>query len=108
MTRRRGQQEGECNNQIEVDEMSGQWMTRQEGAVDDGRQAGVGQCNKREEGECETSRWRLMQGDWVANDTIRGGGWRTLHKAMGWWTKQREARVDNVGQLDKAGVDNTW
>ncbi len=40
------------------------------------------------------------------NDTTRGGGWRTLCKAMGWWVTQCEAKVDNAGQLDKAGVDN--
>ncbi len=27
---------------------------------------------------------------------------------MGRWTKQREARVEITGQLDKAGVDNAW
>jgi hypothetical protein len=43
--------------------------------VEDARQAGGGQCNKREEGECETSRWRAMQGDRAANGMTRGGGW---------------------------------
>jgi hypothetical protein len=86
MTRRQGQQEGECKNQIKVDGVSGQWMTGQEGVVDDSRQAGGRQCNKREEGEHEMSRWQEMQGDSAANNTTRGGGRRTLCKAMGWWT----------------------
>jgi hypothetical protein len=36
--------------------VSGQWMTRREGAVEDARQAGGGQRDKREDEECETSR----------------------------------------------------
>ncbi len=66
--------------------VSGQWMAQQEGAVEDARQVGSGQRDKREEGERKTSRWQAMQGDWVANDMTTGGGRRTLHKAMGWWT----------------------
>ena len=54
--------------------VSGQWMTRREGVVEDARQAGSGQRDKREEGECETSRWRAMRGDRAASDMTRGGG----------------------------------
>ncbi len=54
--------------------VSGQWMTRQEGVVEDARQVGGGQRNKREEGDCETSRWRAMRGNRAANDMTRGGG----------------------------------
>jgi hypothetical protein len=54
--------------------VSGQWMTQQEGAVEDARQGGGQQCNKREEGECEMSMWRAMRGDRAANDMTRGGG----------------------------------
>jgi hypothetical protein len=63
-------------------------MTQQEGAVEDARQAGGRHCNKREEGECETSRWQAMRGDRAANDTASGGGRRTLHKVMGRWTTE--------------------
>jgi hypothetical protein len=42
--------------------------------VEDVRQAGGGQRDKREEGECERSRWQAMQGDWVANNMTRRGG----------------------------------
>jgi hypothetical protein len=42
----------------------------------------------------------------VANNTTRGGERRTLSKAMGRWTTQQEARRDNAGQLDEAGVDD--
>jgi hypothetical protein len=45
-----------------------------------------------------------MQGDQVANNTTRGGRQRTLCKAMGWWMRQQEVRVDNAGQLDEARV----
>jgi hypothetical protein len=54
--------------------VSRQWMTQREGAVEEARQAGGRQRDKREEGECETSRWRAMQGNWVANDMTRGVG----------------------------------
>jgi hypothetical protein len=54
--------------------VGGQWMTLQEGAVEDARQAGGGQRDKREDRECETSRWQAMQGDRVANNMTRGGG----------------------------------
>jgi hypothetical protein len=60
--------------------VSGQWMTRRGGAVEDARQAGGGQCNKREEGEHEMSIWWVMQGNWAAIDTTRGGGW--CHKGQ--------------------------
>jgi hypothetical protein len=81
-------------------------MTQREGVVDDARQVSGGQCNKREEGEHETSRLQMMQCNWAANDTTRGGGQRTLCKVMGWWRTQREVRVDNAGKSNKAGVDN--
>jgi hypothetical protein len=81
-------------------------MTRQEGAVNNARQAGSGQRDDRDEGEHETSGWWGMQGNQAANDTTRGWGQRTLCKVMGWWTTQKEARVDDAGQSDKAGVDN--
>ena len=55
------------------------------GAVEDARQTGGGQCNKKEEEECETSRWWAMRGDPATNDMTRGGGWRTLCKVMGQW-----------------------
>ena len=42
--------------------------------MEDARQAGGGQRDKREEGGCETSRWRAMRGDRAANDMTRGGG----------------------------------
>ncbi len=29
-------------------------------------------------------------------------------KVMGRWTRQREARLDNPGQSDKAGVEDKW
>ncbi len=74
--------------------------------MEDARQAGGGQCDKREEGERETSGWRAIQGDRAANNTTRGGGQRTLCKAMGRWTTQREARVDDAGRSDKTGVDD--
>jgi hypothetical protein len=54
--------------------VSGQWMTQREGVVEDVMQAGGQQRNKREEGECETSRWRVMRGDRAANNMTRGGG----------------------------------
>jgi hypothetical protein len=54
--------------------VSGQWMTQREEVVEDMRQAGGGQRDKREDGECETSRWRAMRGDRAANDMTRGGG----------------------------------
>jgi hypothetical protein len=53
--------------------VSGQWMTQQEGAVEDARQAGGRQHNKREEGECERSRWQAMQGNWAVNNMTRRG-----------------------------------
>jgi hypothetical protein len=81
-------------------------MTPLEGAVEDVRQAGSGQCDKREEGECETSRWRAMQGNQSANNTTREGGWRTLCKVMGQWTTEREAQVDDAGQSEEVGVDD--
>jgi hypothetical protein len=36
----------------------------------------------------------------------KGERQRTHCKVMGQWTTQQEARVDSMGQLDKAGVDN--
>ncbi len=42
--------------------------------MEDARQVGGRQCNKRDEGECERIRWQAMQGDWAASDTTRGGG----------------------------------
>ncbi len=42
--------------------------------MEDASQVGGGQRNKREEGECETSRWRAMQGNRAVNDITRGGG----------------------------------
>ncbi len=42
--------------------------------MEDATQVGGGQCDKREEGECETSRWRAMRYDRVANNMTRGGG----------------------------------
>ncbi len=81
-------------------------MPQQEGALEDARQANNGQCDKREEEERETSRWLAMQGNQVANNTTRGGGWRTLCKVMARWTTELEARVDNMGQSNNVGVDN--
>ncbi len=103
-----GTTEGECNNQIEVEYVRGERAVdgTQEGAIEDARQVGGGQRDKREEGEHETSRWQAIKGDWAANNMTRGGGRRTLCKAMGQWVTQREARGDNAGQLDKAGVDD--
>ncbi len=46
--------------------VSGQWITEQEGEVDDARQAGGRKYNKRgSSGQCELSRWQTMQGDGV-------------------------------------------
>ncbi len=70
------------------------------------KQAGGRQCDKREGGGHETSGWQTMQGNQVANNMTREGGQRTLHKAIGRLTTQQVAGVDNMGQLDEVGVDN--
>ncbi len=56
------QQEGGCNNQIELEYVRGEWGVddTQEGEVEDVRQAGGRQHNKREKGECEKSRQQAM------------------------------------------------
>jgi hypothetical protein len=66
--------------------VSGHWMTQQEGGVDDARQAGGRQRDKREGGECETMQGRLggkqhdkrrgaedtLLGDGAVDNTLRG------------------------------------
>ncbi len=133
MTRRRGQQEGECNNQIEVEYVRGEQAvadttrgggkrhkasrgqtTWQEGeggtwikwVAGNVRWLGGEQHNKRK-GADDT-----LQGDGVVDNTTRGEsrwhwvirqGGRGWCRAIGRWTIQREERS---GQPDTA-VDNT-